>query len=134
MAKYRIKNPEVEKVIRCLYKVNFPFDGLTAYERIPESKVVRFYVDEKSSVGDCNLIFELHENLVEEIVEYNPNCWNEYPKVKPPKKGIYRVEYRFESGEVKKESVHFDGENFVTSWFSMSGGVRTYFKPWDDEK
>lgn len=130
--KYRIKNPEVEKAIRHLYKANFPFDGLTAYERIPESKVIRFYVNEKSSVSDCNLIFELHESLVEEIVEYDSKVWNPYPQVQPPKEGWYRIQYEVDCVGYVRHVVYWNGKE----WETYCSFVEKYafsFKPWDDD-
>lgn len=138
MAKYRIKNPEIEKAVRGLYANEEDF-----IREFNEHCKEQFGDDEPMidlnlcpseciSGGFCQV--QIKKKDIEEVVEYDPKKWNEYPKVKPPKKDIYRVNYHFESGEVKKESVYFDGENFVTSWFSMNGGVRTYFKPWDDEE
>ena len=69
---------------------------------------------------------------VEEVVEYDPKVWNEYSKVKPPKKGYYRVELRNDSGEVELRSVEYWDKTFEASYLSPKP-LNLFFKPWDDE-
>ena len=135
--KYRIKNPEVEKAVRGLFKTQEAYEEAlnnSARIKVPYAEVRLICVHGHVSVTGSYCDVHVAVSNIEEVVEYDPKKWNEYPKVKPPKKDIYRVEYHFDSGEVKKESVYFNGETFVTGWLTLNGGVRTYFKPWDDEE
>lgn len=74
---------------------------------------------------------------VEEVVEYNPKKWNQWPQVRPIKKGNYRVEHD-ENGYTYKFGFYWNGH----FWEGRKGygplcsntfqdGFR--FKPWYDE-
>lgn len=69
---------------------------------------------------------------IEEVPEYDPNAWNEWPDVKPPEGVDMRVEVLSKDGEVifKGASV------FVTDAWNIGGhwydDRRVRFRPWDD--
>ena len=107
--KYRIKN---KKLAELVYSV---FDEETVQQTIAE----RIYD------GSCRISFgsgdichakvkHEHEYLektysavflaidkkeIEQIPEYNPNGWNKYPEVKPPKNGQYLAQVTKKNGE-----------------------------------
>lgn len=89
--------------------------------------------------GDDNkencLLFRMDE--IEEVHEYNPKAWNEFPKVKPPYNVMMRVETYFGQG-YKLSYNHFeDGDfwcdpNCILMSGAFSDGV-TRFRPWDED-
>ncbi len=107
--KYRIKN---KKLAELVYSV---FDEETVQQTIAER------IDD----GSCRISFgsgdichakvkHEHEYLektysavflaidkkeIEQIPEYNPNGWNKYPEVKPPKNGQYLAQVTKKNGE-----------------------------------
>lgn len=76
---------------------------------------------------------------LEEVPEYNPNAWNEFPKVKPPYDVMMRIE--FENGEGTKAFYKhcLDGSDY---WFGNSrmafsknmliNNPIKRFRPWED--
>lgn len=102
--KYRIKN---EKLAELVYSV---FDEETVQQTIAER------IDD----GSCRISFgsgdichakvkHEHEYLektysavflaidkkeIEQIPEYNPNGWNKYPEIEPPREGYYLVQWK----------------------------------------
>lgn len=89
--------------------------------------------------GDCGVpkiqIYLVPEDL-EEVPEYNPHAWNEYPKVKPPYNVMMRVETYFGQG-YKLSYNHFNDGDFWCdpNCILMSGAFSdsvTRFRPWGD--
>lgn len=80
------------------------------------------------------LLFWIDE--LEEVAEYNPHDWNEFPKVKPPYNVMMRVETYFGQG-YKLSYNHFkDGDFWCDpNCILMSGAFSdsvTRFRPWED--
>lgn len=78
-----------------------------------------------------------------EVVKYDPKLWNEYSKVKPPKKGWYRVQYKHAhctGGTGQKSAWYHLGteahrNNFwTTEYWEHKDHSEVMFKPWDDEE
>lgn len=100
-----------------------------------------FYLDLGGCVycGDVGVpkiqVYFVQEDL-EEVLEYNPHGWNEYPKVKPPYNVMMRVETYFGQG-YKLSYNHFkDGDFWCDpNCILMSGAFSdsvTRFRPWED--
>ena len=101
-----------------------------------------FYLDLGGCVycGDVGVpkiqIYLVPEDL-EEVPEYNPKIWNEFPKVKPPYNVMMRVETYTGQG-YKLFYAHFkDGDswsdpNHLLMSEAFSDGV-TRFRPWSDD-
>lgn len=107
--KYRIKN---EKLAELVYAV---FDEETVQQTIAERiddgsyripfgsgeichakvKHEHEYLENSHSV----VFLAIDKKEIEEIREYNPNGWNKYPEVKPPKNGNYLAQLTKENGE-----------------------------------
>lgn len=103
-----------------------------------------FYLDLGGCVycGDVGVpkiqVYFVQEDL-EEVPEYNPHSWNEFPTVKPPYDVMMRIE--FENGEGTKGFYKhgFDGSDY---WFSKSrmafsknmliNNPIKRFRPWED--
>ena len=90
-----------------------------------------FTIDKKE---DIELSVYLRPEAIE--LEYNPNAWNEFPKVRPPYNVMMRVETYFGQG-YKLSYNHFeDGDfwcdpNCILMSGAFSDGV-TRFRPWED--
>lgn len=88
--------------------------------------------------GDDNkencLLFRVDE--LEEVHEYNPKDWNEFPKVKPPYNVMMRVETHTGQGYKLLYKHLGDGDfwcdpNFLLMSKAFSDDV-TRFRPWED--
>ena len=82
--------------------------------------------------------FEMHvyDDELEEVPEYNPNGWNEYPAVKPPEGVLMRVEFIFD-GILRRNCSTFE----KGAWRITKSGDPSYditldnvkrFRPWED--
>ena len=78
---------------------------------------------------------------IEELKEYDPRAWNDYPDVKPPKDGIYRVEVFYEKTDLSPDiqaAGHWDGSRWRVDdprgggGFPLYEGKRLRFRPWED--
>lgn len=80
---------------------------------------------------------ELQEKL-EEVREYDPHKWNEYPEVTPPEGVLMRVECRDGRKACAKYRLFIEGG----SWCDINGGAwpEAYsqdaerFRPWDEDE
>lgn len=82
--------------------------------------------------------FEMHvyDDELEELPEYNPNGWNDYPKVTPPYDVMMRVETHTGQGYKLFYNHLGDGDfwcdpNFLVMSKAFSDDV-TRFRPWED--
>lgn len=144
MTKYRIKDEAIEKAVRELFKTEEIYQSVLNdtcdkhfrdYFRgiVIEGNSTQTKMGFRFSIGIAKM-------LIEEVVEYDPKKWNEYPKVTPPKEGWYRVEHDYQD-EVIHRAMYWDGENWLdqemvfkrqTGWIKIEKG-NPRFKPWDDE-
>lgn len=131
---WHLKDRELEKKLIELYpgflddlnfsvrnKGNFPSITLfcmrvRGYEKIPQDEI-SFWLDE-----------------LEEVCEYNPHAWNEYPKATPPEAVLMRVECTY-GEEVFRHCAIFK-EGFW--WHEKNGGCDgnrfhsvKRFRPWE---
>ena len=128
MAKYRIKNPEIREFVKQVWGLETLSEDVC--ENIEMSLTV--YCD-----GKHNFIRRIPIEF-EEVYEYNPKAWNEYPKVKPPKEGWYRVEHDYQD-EVIHRAMYWlnncwreDPHRGVYINPNLRKNIK--FKPWDDEE
>ena len=77
----------------------------------------------------------LYADMLEEVREYDPHGWNDFPEVEPPEGVWMRVEWR--EGVVHRRAVARyeawgDGKEFV--WVSDKRIIRDVerFRPWDN--
>lgn len=68
----------------------------------------------------------------EEVVEYDPKVWNEYPKVMPPEEGWYRIQYEVECVGYVRRVVYWNGKEWETHHLFVEK-FAFGFKPWDDD-
>ena len=73
---------------------------------------------------------------IEEVAEYDPHGWNDFPEVEPPEGVLMRVEWR-EGVELRRGVARYvawgDNKEFV--WMGERGISRQVdrFRPWDEE-
>lgn len=94
MKKYRIKNPEIEKAVRGLFKTQEGFEAQLDLECEKQKhnvhRVFRIAIEPNLCVLNIDTAVGIWKSDVEEVVEYDPNGWNEM-RVKPPANGQYLV-------------------------------------------
>lgn len=78
----------------------------------------------------------LYADMLEEVREYDPHGWNDFPEVEPPEGVLMRVEWR-EGVELRRGVARYvawgDNKEFV--WMGERGIIRQVdrFRPWDEE-
>lgn len=87
------------------------------------------------------LYFLFHE--LEEVPEYNPHAWNEYPKVKPVEPGIYRLEVKRNVAGVTRCYAAVFGFSGNKNWYiygqcclidtNVSDGGYVRYRPWSED-
>lgn len=139
---WHLKDRELEKVFEAYSGGKFVKSLNYAVEQeIIDSECVVYVGFGREFLGpdfaeNC-LCFRTDE--LEEVHEYNPHSWNEFPTVKPPYDVMMRIE--FENGEGTKGFYKhgFDGSDY---WFSKSrmafsknmliNNPIKRFRPWED--
>lgn len=79
----------------------------------------------------------LYADMLEEVREYDPHGWNDFPEVEPPEGVLMRVECRDGRKACAKYRLFIEGG----SWCDVNGGAwpEAYsqsvarFRPWDEE-
>lgn len=134
--KYRIKNPEVEKAVRGLFKTQEDFEAQLNLECEKQKhsvyRIFRIAIEPNLCVLNSDSSVSILKSDVEEVVEYDSKVWNEYPKVKPPKEGWYRIQYEVDCVGYVRRVVYWNGKE----WETHCSFVEKYafsFKPWDDD-
>lgn len=126
---WHLKDRKLEKVLEKYSDENFVKALNFAIERdwIDAANVVTVEFERKFlSRGYTNdLSFRTDE--LEEVPEYNPHAWNEYPKVTPPQNKPLRVEFADKGGT----KAFFDDclREYITAK-KINAPCR--FRPWED--
>lgn len=130
---WHLKDRELEKkliAIDCVFLYNLN-DAVN--EKIEEFSpgwmeegdliTLMFCRDHQIELGELYFLF----SELEEVPEYNPHAWNEYPKVKPPQHEPLRVEFADKSGT----KAFFDDclREYVTAK-RIDSPCR--YRPWED--
>ena len=84
--------------------------------------------------------FEMHvyDDELEDVPEYNPKAWNEYPAVTPPDNVLMRLEFTEteSTGKPKRHYVAatFNGITWGVRDCSLAGEemIKCRFRPWED--
>ena len=134
--KYRIKNPETEKAIRVLFKTE------EIYQSVLDDTCDKHFhnyfrvivIEGKPTQTKMGLQFSIGiaKTLIEEVVEYDPKVWNEYPKVTPPKDDYYRVQMTLPNFEVERFMLEWRDGKWRVNYLPEHREL--LFKPWDDEE
>lgn len=146
--KYRLKNAEMQAKLDSLSKENKFSDMLQEATKeflrrkqdestfANASVVYVTFGDMKSDCfGDSSPQYNIRLNLeeIEEIKQYNPYAWNDFPEVTPPECKMMRVEYTDQYGAKRRGCAMF----YKNKWVNFDG-LNLYvhearFRPWDEE-
>ena len=97
-------------------------------------RLEHFSVSAPWSKGEWTLALPTAD--LEVIEDYDPNQWNEYPRVTPPEKVWMRIEMLSQDGGIKTRDVAFYKAGRWCKFPLDNGEVilgRLRFRPWDEE-
>lgn len=131
---YKLKNKEFEDSLNkfvCGFNESFQRDCTEQYD--DRFDFVKVYL-ENSPIESINI----NKSYICECPEYNPNTWNEYPKVTPPEGVIMRVEAGINGDRrnIKTSAIFVCGkwcEPNIKRDPSVIGSWITRFRPWEDD-
>lgn len=135
--KYRLKDRELQKKLDEISDGDFSARLHKERELIKDSfkKEPRLHVlwfGEGSQFSAA-----LYADMLEEVAEYDPHGWNDFPEVEPPEGVLMRVECRDGRKACAKYRLFIEGG----SWCDVNGGAwpEAYsqsvarFRSWDEE-
>ena len=106
----------------------------------------REFRDEKDENQKVDVLFSTSNQLlgrlyfkrkmIEDVPEYDPNNWNEYPAVTPPEGVLMRIEASYEGDIYRQCAIFKNGiwkheENGDAAW-CLLGKVKR-FRPWSED-
>lgn len=79
-------------------------------------------------------VIEFSINEIEEVIEYNPKGWNNYPDVTPPESVMMRVDCFNESGLlIHSCRGYWNGQCWMTwNGYKLDDTQTIRFRPWED--
>lgn len=98
---------------------------------MPTSLIIDFQRLDKNGVILSNNSLEFSIDELEHIPDYNPNDWNEFPTVKPPKDVWMRIEDKDGWGTKAKWNGN-NWINFAYDTISCTPEDKLRFRPWED--
>lgn len=134
---WHLKDKQLEEKLIGLCSVFLEKLNYGVYLKREDENYILVSFDREKS-GNClegnELWFWIDE--LEEIHEYNPNGWNEYPKVTPPEGVLMRLELEGKMYFGGLYHKFYDGEGWCYADgkpmpIAYSEAVRR-FRPWDD--
>lgn len=143
--KYRLKNREFQAQLDRLSRGDFS-RRLDEWNGDRSQELVNFSFGEETGHASFPRTFEtaIRTADIEEIPNYDPSRWNEWPTVEPPKGVPMRLEIRYWKATERRycvtnrECAWFDG---IGNWISNDGGNieerlfkdrEVRFRPWDE--
>ena len=144
---YRLKDEQLQRKLDELSNGDFSKKLENEAQRkfvgvLNREVIYLYYGDFDALANRFSALFELDE--VEEIPEYNPCKWNEWPAVEPPKGAPMRLEARYRGTSdgryyvTVRQCAWFDG---IGNWISSDGdniedrllkNKEVRFRPWVD--
>lgn len=101
--KYRLKDRELQKKLDEISKGDFS-DALEVCSAAVASALKRGKPTTIWFGVQPQLSLEITSDMLEEVREYDPHKWNNYPEVTPPEGALMRVE-RIENGRMQAEKI-----------------------------
>lgn len=135
--KYRLKDRELQKKLDEISNGDFSRQVELNNSRLgPELEFKKQIVLWFGSVPLYAL--EITHDMLEEVREYDPHKWNNFPEVEPPEGVLMRVECKNGLKACAKYRLFIEGG----SWCDVNGGAwpEAYsqsvarFRPWEDEE
>lgn len=145
--KYRLKNRELHQQLDRLSRGDFS-RRLDEWNGDRSQELVNFSYGEETGHASFPRTFEtaIRTEDIEEVPDYDPSGWNEWPDVEPPEKTLFRIEIITERiGEGTPEpsggKVRCRGCATYSHGFWMLGEKITVkpretvrFRPWEDKE
>ena len=134
--KYRLKDRELQKKLDEISKGDFS-DALEVCSAAVASALKRGKPTTIWFGVQPQLSLEIASDMLEEVREYYPHGWNDFPEVEPPEGVLMRVECRDGRKACAKYRLFIEGG----SWCDVNGGAwpEAYsqsvarFRSWDEE-
>lgn len=134
MAKYRLKDQELQKKLDEISGGSFT----ESLESIKKPSCIVF----QARNGGPAMSVNLTKQDIEQFLEYNPNEWNIWPKVAPPKDVYMRVELRtkgtdLDTPEPRLGKVYFqgcgywDGREWIVLGCHVLPDSEVRYQPWE---
>lgn len=134
MAKYRLKDQELQKKLDEISGGSFT----ESLESIKKPSCIVF----QARNGGPAMSVNLTKQDIEQFLEYNPNDWNIWPEVAPPKDVYMRVELRtkgtdLDTPEPRLGKVYFQGCGYWVGreWIVLGCHVlpdsEVRYQPWE---
>lgn len=137
--KYRLKDRALQKKLDDLTKGGF--------SKVLEKNIdVTFFCEEFLFLGAGSIRVRLFESAFEEVPQYDPTKWNEWPNVTPPAHVLMRVEIlteRLDQNGPKPRGgrprfrgcAKFDGQYWdFRDMAHLSAGETVRFRPWEGKE
>lgn len=141
---WHLKDRELEKKLikTCPNFIECIEDAIQTKEKDTNYIYVEFDREREGDTLGFNYLYFWDDEL-EEVPEYNPKAWNEYPKVKPVEPGIYRLEvkrnvagvtrcYAAVFGFLGNKNWHIYGQGCLIDTNVTDGGY-VRFRPWSED-
>ena len=131
--KYRLKDKKLQRKLDEISGGDFSPQLQDAWSTNEGRSVATFrFGEDLRCLSGHKFCATFYKDEIEEIPEYDPNRWNEWPGVEPPEGVDMRVEVLSKDGKVifKGASVFdTDAWNIGGHWYDDR---RVRFRPWDD--
>ena len=139
--KFRLKDRALQKQLDAITKGEF--------SKVLEKGIdPTFFCEEFLLLGVGAIRVRIYESALEEVPEYDPHAWNEWPDITPPEGVLLRIEVKGPDenlnspeprfGKVRERCcAKFDGQYWVRSnglIVLLHGGETVRFRPWDDPR
>lgn len=134
--KYRLKDRELQKKLDEISKGDLS-DALEVCSAAVASALKRGKPTTIWFGVQPQLSLEIASDMLEEVAEYDPHGWNDFPEVEPPEGVLMRVECRDGRKACAKYRLFIEGG----SWCDVNGGAWpeahsqsvARFRSWDEE-
>lgn len=134
--KYRLKNKELQKKLDDLWGNRFSEELNDECKRTGSTGNIYMSLPidpatDKDEKRYSFVTFHFMREDIERFVEYNPNGWNNFPEVTPPRNVLMRCVWVDLSCNTLHYAARFDG-----SWRDDEGRIVAVdrFRPWDEEE
>lgn len=131
--KYRLKDKDLQDLLDQISAEDFSaqLNEVASFKDYPNpfarTRTIYFDLNHDTPVM---LSVEITPDMVEKIEEYNPNGWNNFPEVTPPRNVLMRCVWVDLSCNTLHYAARFDG-----SWRDDEGRIVAVdrFRPWDEK-
>ena len=131
--KYRLKDKDLQDLLDQISAEDFSaqLNEVASFKDYPNpfarTRTIYFDLNHDTPVM---LSVEITPDMVEKIEEYNPNGWNNFPEVTPPRNVLMRCVWVDLACNTLHYAARFDG-----SWRDDEGRIVAVdrFRPWDEK-